>query len=106
MSTTKTGMRTKTKTTGSDARAQWSAYARDRDITLIFYDPPAYFDHAIVGLVEGFGQELAVVYDLVLVLEAMTTDMGEEDAEEWFSVNTIGTYVGPATPRFLIRRPA
>jgi hypothetical protein len=87
------------------ARAYWSAFARERDIELIFFDPPEHFDHAILGLVEGFGQELAVLYDMALVLEAMAKDMGEEEAEEWISFNTIGAYVGPATPRFLMRRP-
>ena len=32
---------------------------------------------------------------------ALAKDMGEDDALEWFSVNTTGAWVGAATPRFL-----
>jgi hypothetical protein len=80
---------------------QW---AEDNDVEVILFDPPEHFDHAIVGLVRGFGQEVAVVYDEALVLRAMAADgMSEDDAREWFEFNTVGAYLGEATPRFLIR---
>jgi len=82
-------------------RAQLNAWAVANEVDLIFYDPPEYFDHAIVGVVRGYGQEPAVVYDEAQVLKAMTKDMGEDDAIEWFAFNTVGSYVGEATPRFL-----
>ena len=53
-------------------------------------------------MIQGFGQEPAVLYDEAKVLAAMAKDMGEDDAREWFDFNTIGAYVGEATPRFLI----
>lgn len=84
-------------------RESLAAYAQERDIELVFFEPAEHFDHAIVGLVVGFNQEAAVLYDQRKVLEALAADMGEEEAEEWFAVNTIGAYVGPATPRFLVR---
>jgi hypothetical protein len=84
------------------SRARLIAYAAAHDLALIFFDPPKYFDHAIVGLVEGYGQEMAVCYDRAKVLKALARDMGEESAEEWFGYNTIGAYVGEATPRFLV----
>lgn len=85
-------------------RAELARWAEEHATELVFFEPPEHFDHAIVGLVHGFGQEPAVVYDEGLVLAAMAADgMTAEDAEEWFSFNTIGAYVGEATPRFLIR---
>ena len=84
-------------------REQLSRWAHDNDIELIFFDPPEHFDHAIVGVVRGFGQEFAVVYDESKVLAAMTTEMADEElVREWFEFNTVGAYVGEATPRFLI----
>jgi hypothetical protein len=84
-------------------RESLAAYAEARDLTLLFFDPPEYFDAAILGLVVGFGQEPSVLYDMEKVLAAMAKDMGEEGAEEWFDFNTIGAFLGPETPRFLIR---
>jgi hypothetical protein len=88
----------------SPLRAQLSAYAEEREIQLIFLDPPETFDPAIVGLVYGFGQELAVLYDEEKALAGLVTSgMDEEEAREWFEYNTIGAYLGEATPRFLLR---
>lgn len=84
-------------------RQALSDWAEDHEVELIFFDPPEHFDHAIVGVVCGYGQELAVVYDKAKVLQAIAADIGEEDAREWFAFNTIGVYVGEATPRFLVR---
>jgi hypothetical protein len=87
-----------------EQREQLSRWAEENDVELIFFNPPAHFDHAIVGLVRGYGQEAAVLYDEVKVIQALVADgMTAEDAEEWFTFNTIGAYVGEATPRFLIR---
>jgi hypothetical protein len=106
--------RNATKT--SPQRAAVNQWARDRDLELVLFDPPKHFDAAIVGVIHGFGQEPAVVYDEELVLKAMAKDMGAakdsvaayqrlDEAVEWFDFNTIGAYVGEATPRFLIWRP-
>ncbi len=76
----------------------------DDDEELVFFEPPETFDRAIVGVVWGFNQAPAVVYDEAQVLRVLARTMGPEDAREWFTVNTAGTYVGPATPRFLVRR--
>jgi hypothetical protein len=86
-------------------RAALTAWAEDTEQTLLFFDPADHFDHAIVGIVVGFGQEPAVLYDQAKVLAAMAKDMGEEDAQEWFDFNTIGAYLGDHTPRFLVRTP-
>lgn len=86
----------------STVREQLTAYAVEGGFDLIFFDPPEHFDHAILGVIEGFGQEPAVLYDQKKVLAAMAKDMGVDDAQEWFDFNTIGAYIGPATPRFLV----
>jgi hypothetical protein len=86
-----------------DPRADLSAWAEAHEVELIFFDPPEYFDDAILGLATGYGQEPAVVYDEARVLAAMAADMGWDGAREWFDFNTIGAYLGPATPRFLTR---
>jgi hypothetical protein len=90
----------------SPARARLTRYAEEHEIDLIFFDPPEHFDDAILGIIYGFNQEPAVLYDEAKVLSAMVADgMSEEDAEEYFAFNTIGGWVGDATPRFLIVRP-
>ena len=86
-------------------RATLSKWAEENDVELIFFDPPEHFDHAILGLVRGFGQEMAVLYDEDKVLAAMqaNSDMTEDDVSDWFNFNTVGAYLGEATPRFVIR---
>ena len=88
----------------SARRAQLAAYAEEFDIELTFFDPPEEFDEAIVGLVHGFGQELAVLYDEAKVIAAMRqhNHWDEDEAREWFDFNTIGAYLGETTPRFLV----
>jgi hypothetical protein len=74
------------------------------DEALIFYEPPEYFDGAIVGLVRGSARAEAVLYDERAVLRAMVeTGMDEEEAREHFEINTIGAYVGEHTPLFVTR---
>jgi hypothetical protein len=75
------------------------------DYKLVFLEPAEDFDDAIVGVVTGFGQEPAVLYNRDMVLEVFVRQgMTIEDAEEYFSFNTEGAYVGPHTPRFLTMR--
>jgi hypothetical protein len=92
------------KSDADDRRAKLSRWAEDHDTELIFLDPPETFDHAIVGLVYGYGQEVAVLYDEGLIIASLMTDggMDAETAKEYFEYNTIGAYLGDATPRFLL----
>lgn len=86
-----------------DRRVQLSRWAEAHEVELIFFDPPETFDHAIVGLVYGAGQETAVLYDEGKIIAAMMAGgMSEEDAREYFEFNTLGAYLGDATPRFLL----
>jgi hypothetical protein len=83
-------------------RATLSQWAERAGVELVFLDPASAFDGAILGVVSGFGQEPAVLYDEATVLAALVAQgMPWADAQEWFSFNTVGAYLGPATPRFL-----
>jgi hypothetical protein len=85
-------------------RQRLSVWAKAHEVELIFFDPPEHFDHAIVGLVYGNDQAIAVLYDETRVLAAMAASgMGDDDAREWFEFNTVGAFLGEATPRFLIK---
>lgn len=85
-------------------RQMIDVWATNNDVELILFEPPEHFDHAIVGLIRGFHQELCVLYDEAKVLAAMEAGgMDAEEAREWFEFNTVGSYLGEATPRFLIR---
>lgn len=87
------------------SRAALTAWAEREGVELLFFEPGETFDAAIIGVVHGYGQEAAVLYDQEQVIAALTRDMAgdEEAAHEWFAFNTIGAYVGEATPRFLLR---
>ncbi len=71
------------------------------DDELLFMDP-ARFDAAIVGYVEGIGRADVVCYDRVKVLEILMEDgMDYDEAEEYYSFNVVGAYMGEKTPVFL-----
>lgn len=74
---------------------------------LLFLDPEGTYDRAIIGVVERACSPPAVCYDRELVLRALVEveGMTEEDAIEWFDVNTAGAWVGDQTPVFLSRTP-
>lgn len=69
--------------------------------TLLFLD--VYLDAAIVGTTSLVDSPTVVVYDSEKCIELMMTEneWSEEDALDWFYVNTKGAYVGPSTPLFL-----
>jgi hypothetical protein len=72
---------------------------------LIFLDP-AVFDEAILGVAERFGMDPVVAYDRSRVIDIYARDMTREEAEEFFEFNTIGAWLGDATPVFIDMRPA
>lgn len=60
------------------------------------------YDDCIVGIVEQFGRPPIVCYSLPKVIQKLMADgMSEEEAEEFWSYNQIGAYVGDSTPCFL-----
>ena len=63
------------------------------------------FDDAIVGVAERCGQPDLVVYDAercISILEERD-GMDADEAVEFFSFNTLGSWVGDMTPLFLWR---
>jgi len=71
----------------------------DEDYGLIFFDG---LDDAIVGVVEKFGNDMAVLYSKKGIIDIlMKDDMTHEDALEYFYYNIIGGYLGETTPVFL-----
>jgi hypothetical protein len=59
-------------------------------------------DEALIGVAHRFGMEPVALYDRAKVIEVfMTRDgMTWEEAEEFFSFNVIGAWVGEMTPVF------
>jgi hypothetical protein len=47
-----------------------------------------------------------VAYDRTRVIDIYARDMTREEAEEFFEFNTIGAWLGDATPVFIDMRPA
>jgi hypothetical protein len=58
------------------------------------------FDEALIGIGSQFGKPIAV-YDKKKCLEILEREMPPEDAEEYFSFNVEGSWVGEQTPIFL-----
>ena len=59
------------------------------------------FENAFVGIARQFGQPIAV-YDRKKCLCCLVKQgMSYEEAEEYFSFNTEGAWVGSGTPAFL-----
>lgn len=80
-------------------RADVEAYADAAGVELILADG---FDDCIVGVGEQFNKAF-VVYDRAKVIASLMRDGLEwDDAEEYYSVNIVGSYVGEATPCFLV----
>ena len=66
-------------------------------------EPRSTFDRALIGITEGgMGQDVAV-YDVALCVKALqdTSDMDEDEAMEFFQFNTLGAFMGDATPVFV-----
>ena len=61
------------------------------------------YDDCILGVVERFGNQNHVLYDLEKVFEKLMSDgMTRDEAQEWYEFNMLGAYVGETTPSFLI----
>ena len=66
---------------------------------------PEMFDEAILGITErGDGTEV-VAYDRQLVIEILMREgMEREEAEEYYSFNVVGSWLGDGTPIFVDTR--
>jgi len=61
---------------------------------------PTGMEEAVIGYVERFGQEPLVLLDKKKCIKMLMKDMSEEEAEEYFSFNVIGAWMGEGTPCF------
>ena len=60
------------------------------------------YDDCIIGIVEKYGSEPCVCYDLNKMIAKMVSDgMTEYEAYEHFNFNILGSYVGKDTPCFM-----
>ena len=76
---------------------------------LLFLEPRSEFDECIVGLGQRFNDEF-IVYDTSCCFGVLERQMADDEdphaaAREYFSFNTIGAWVGEATPGFLVTDP-
>jgi hypothetical protein len=61
------------------------------------------FDDCILGICNQFGRPAVIAYDQKKVIKELMKDgMSWEEAEEYFSFNQIGAYVGDHTPVFIL----
>lgn len=67
---------------------------------------PDMFDEAILGIAERAGGLVAVAYDRTRCIDILARSMPREEAEEFFEFNTLGAWVGEATPVFIDTRVA
>lgn len=75
-------------------------YIADADEEMMIIDG---FDHCILGVCSMIGQPDIVAYDRDEVILTLINREGmtEEEAEEYFSYNQIGAWVGDSAPCFV-----
>ena len=64
------------------------------DETFLFADG---FDDAVIGI----DTKMNICYDREKCIEVLQKDMPREEAEEYFTFNVEGAYVGEKTPSFI-----
>lgn len=64
------------------------------------------FDACYLGVGESYGEPASLIYDYSKIIEQLQQDgMDQEEAEEYFECNILGSYVGEKMPIFLNRIP-
>lgn len=61
------------------------------------------FDEAFLGVGRVFGGRNVAIYDRTACVKILQQQMTVEEAEEYFSFNTEGAYVGEYTPIYMVR---
>ena len=61
------------------------------------------FDKAVIGITDGVGGQMNLVYDIEKCLKILMSrdGMDREEALEFFTFNGSGAYVGKGTPIFV-----
>jgi hypothetical protein len=83
-----------------DKRARIEEQLKDENPDALFADG---FDDAIIGIARRFGGMALVAYDRDLCVKVLMDrdGMSQEEANEFFDFNVIGSWVGEGTPIFL-----
>ena len=82
---------------------EWLA---DTECEAMRLEPRAFYDAHIVGVAYRFNAGPILAYDLPGILRGHVAEgMTAEEAEEFFSFNTLGAWVGDGTPVFLNSAP-
>ena len=69
-------------------------------------EPAEFYDPFILGVAYRCNTGPLLVYDMPAILEAHVKEgMSYAEAEEYFSFNTLGAWVGEGTPIFLDASP-
>ena len=58
-------------------------------------------DEAIVGIAQRFGLDPVPAYSRNKIIEILSLEMTEDEAEEYFEFNIAGAWVGEGTPVFI-----
>lgn len=74
-------------------------YVNSLEVSLL--EPREQFDKALLGIAESCGSAPKAAYSRELVIECLKEEMSEEEAEEWFSYNILGSYLGEGAPTFV-----
>ena len=80
-------------------RAELDNWCEERDLSLTVMDG---FDDCIVGVVERFNDTFVLYNRRKVVAKLVSEGMTHDDAEEWYSFNQAGAWVGEHTPGFLL----
>ena len=64
-------------------------------------------DDCLMGAVRRFGSEPLALYDYEAVIKKLMSrdGMDQDEAEEFFEFNIIGSWVGENTPAFFVKPP-
>lgn len=73
-------------------------FAESLELDIVFADG---FDKCIIGLGQCF-DSYKVIYDRSKVIASLMEHMTQEDAEEFFEYNVVGSYIGESTPIFTV----
>ena len=65
-------------------------------------EPREHFDPCIVGVVQRFNDTVLLYSKRAVLAWFVSQGMTEEEAQEWFAVNTVGGWFGDGTPVFLL----
>ena len=83
-------------------RQKIQSYLQDSDALLL---EPEIFDDAIIGVTERADGGQLVAYDRQRVIDILEAQgMSRDEAEEYYSFNTCGAWVGEGTPIFVDTR--